>query len=71
MKYLQCNGKCKPEKNLHWLGDRFFIEGRKCCGCGGIGVPHIGFGYPCNASVSGSHYFDEKTAEINAGRREK
>ena len=69
MRYLQCNEKCKPEENLHWLGDRFFTEGRKCCGCGGIGIPHIGFGYPCSASQSGAHYFDEKTAEINANRR--
>lgn len=66
MRYSQCNDKCKPDENIHWLGDRFFIEGRKCTGCGSIGKPHIGFSFPCDASSSGSHYYDEKTAEINA-----
>lgn len=77
MKYPQCNDFCDDEHNVHYLGrirdnkaidiDEFLpYSGRKCCGCGGIGTPHIGFSYPCSASTSGGHYFTQKTAEINA-----
>ena len=82
MRYPQCNELCDPEHNVHYLGriikdvelrdsakdiDEFLpYGGKKCCGCGGIGIPHIGFGYPCPASNSGAHYFDKKTADINA-----
>ena len=75
MKYAQCNEKCEPEKGLHWLGDRFFLEGVKCSACGGTGRPHVGFGYPCSASTSGSHHFedsserDHKSPEGQGGTR--
>ena len=80
MKYPQCNSFCDNEHNVHYLGrikngqaidkDEFlFKQDRKCCGCGGIGTPHIGFGYPCSASQTGSHYFNEEAARINAERR--
>ena len=77
MKYLQCNSFCDDKHNIHYLGrirnnqaidaDEFlFNAGRKCCGCGGIGTPHIGFGYPCSASNSGAHHFTEEIAELNS-----
>jgi len=82
MRYPQCNDLCDGEHDVHYLGrlikgvsvrdsakdlDEFLpYASRKCCGCGGIGRPHIGFSYSCSASNSGSHYFDKKTAEINA-----
>ena len=76
MLYKQCNIFCDDEHDVHYLGriineeavstDEFlFNAGRKCCGCGATGVPHIGFGAPCYASNSGSHYFTEKTAQLN------
>ena len=78
MKYPQCNLFCDNEHDIHYLGrirnseaidnnEFLFNVDRKCCGCGEIGVPHIGFGYPCSSSQSGAHYFDKKIAEINSG----
>lgn len=69
MKYDKCNNRCEPDKGLHWLGDRYYEENsstRICLGCGAIGIPHYGFSTPCPSSFSGGHYFDERTAQINA-----
>ncbi len=71
-----CNVYCDEKHNVHYLGrilegqaidkDEFWHNANKpCCGCGAIGIPHIGFGFPCSASKSGAHYFDERIAELN------
>ena len=77
MLYPQCNQFCDGEHDVHYLGrirnnqaidhDEFLFDaGRPCCGCGDIGRPHAGFTFPCPNSKTGTHYFTEREAELNA-----
>ena len=59
MQTERCKPTCKPELNLHDLGSGPQLCGIPCTACGGQGVPHYGFAYPCPRTGSGAHVFSK------------